>query len=103
VVSYGMYSPRYVPVAVVQSLFDADSEIVDLKHLSWHSSMILSTCVNPLCCSYYGLEMYDVNVVCRVGDKLKVKHHFTFRTGGHHVKEPWIPSENGIGHEAKRR
>jgi hypothetical protein len=76
VVSFGLYSPRYVSVCVVQSLFDNEGSVLDPKKLSWRMSLILQTGVDPLCCPFCGGEMYDVSVVYKIGNKLKVKYRF---------------------------
>lgn len=74
VVHYGLYSPRLIPSAVVQSLFDNEGNVVDPKKLSWRMSMIFQTGVDPLCCPFCGEEMYDVSIVYKIGNKLKVKY-----------------------------
>lgn len=63
------------PLRVVQSLFDDDGRVIDPKHMSWRTSLILRTGVDPLCCPYCGYEMYDVSIVYKIGNKLKVKYH----------------------------
>lgn len=76
VVYYGLYSPRYLPSAVVQSLFDNEGNVVDPKKLSWRMSLILQTGVDPLCCPFCGEEMYDVSIVYKIGNKLKLRYNF---------------------------
>lgn len=95
VVYYGLYSPSYIPSAVVQSLFDNEGNVVDPKKLSWRMSLILKNGVDPLRCPYCGLEMYDVSIVYKIGNKLKVKYHLfgdDLRAMGYPCDESMISS-----------
>jgi hypothetical protein len=65
VVYYGLYSSRYVPVTVVQSVFDRDGELKDPKHLSWRSMRILQTGIDPIGCPGCKREMVEVYLVYR--------------------------------------
>jgi len=70
VVNYGLYSPRYVRKAVVQSIFDTTGEVIDPRRLSWRSSIILNTGVDPLCCSFCNREMLEVYLVYKCSNGL---------------------------------
>lgn len=73
VVNYGLYSPMYVRKVVVQSIFDTTGEVIDPRGLSWRSSMILSTGVDPLSCSFCNREMLEVYLVYKCSNGLQPK------------------------------
>jgi len=73
VVNYGLYSPRYVQKAVIQSIFDTTGEVIDPRYLSWRSSMILNTGVDPLSCPYCKREMLEVYLVYKCSNGLQPK------------------------------
>jgi len=76
VVYYGMYSPRYVQVSVVQGVFDSDGAVVDPKYLSWRSMRMLQTGVDPLACPHCRREMIEVYLVYKTVKGYKMKSYF---------------------------
>lgn len=73
VVNYGLYSPRYVQKVVIQSIFDTTGEVIDPRHLSWRSSLILNTGIDPLCCPFCRREMLEVYLVYKCSNGLQPK------------------------------
>lgn len=75
VVSYGLYSPRYVNNPTVQTIFYISGEVEDPKNLSWRKLMILQNGRDPLTCPYCNEEMIEICIVYKWRDKLKVKYY----------------------------
>jgi len=78
IVYYGLYSPRYIPKAKVQTIFPiADSSskpVIDPKSLSWRQKMIMQNGVDPLCCHRCNREMVFVCLVCKGRDGFSIIH-----------------------------
>ena len=75
VVSYGLYSPRYVQRPIVQTIFFVSGEVVNPKDLSWREMMILQNGTDPLACPHCKERMVEVCIVYKHRDKLKVGYY----------------------------
>jgi putative transposase len=91
VVSYGLYSPRYVGRPVVQQILSPSGKVVDPKDLSWREQMILQNGKDPLACPHCGVEMVEVCMVVKRRDKLRVK----FRLFVEDIDAIGYPDEQG--------
>lgn len=75
VVSYGLYSPRYIHKPIVQTVFSLSGEVVDPKTLSWKDMMILQNGRDPLSCPYCNKAMIEVCIVYKRKDELMVRYY----------------------------
>jgi hypothetical protein len=78
IVYYGLYSPRYIPKPIVQTIFpvgvSTSKKVIDPKTLSWRQKMIMQNNVDPLCCLECNNIMVFVCLVCKGRNGYSIIH-----------------------------